>query len=89
MPIPVAEYQEWPFQGFLKRTRIGTETIYNLEFRLPSVSECLNLPIESCDDGSNEEVLATPSTRPKVLFSFQDLDFGVAASGKGQVEAGK
>jgi hypothetical protein len=26
--VPVAEYQEWPFQGFLKRTRIGTETTY-------------------------------------------------------------
>lgn len=32
---PVAEHQEWPFQGFLKRTKIWNETTYNLEFRLP------------------------------------------------------
>jgi hypothetical protein len=39
---PVAEYQEWPFQGFLKRTKIGDKTIYNLEFQLPHVSEHLH-----------------------------------------------
>jgi hypothetical protein len=43
--IPVAEYQEWPFQGFLKRTRIGDDVTYNLEFKLPSISEHLHLPI--------------------------------------------
>jgi hypothetical protein len=43
--LPIAEYQEWPFQGFLKRTRIGNETTYNLEFKLPCVLERLNLPI--------------------------------------------
>jgi hypothetical protein len=31
--VPIAEYQEWPFQGFLKRTKIGNETTYNLEFQ--------------------------------------------------------
>jgi hypothetical protein len=29
---PVAEYQEWPFQGFLKCTKIGNKTTFNLEF---------------------------------------------------------
>jgi hypothetical protein len=29
-----ADYQEYPFQGFLKCVRIGRETTYNLEFRL-------------------------------------------------------
>jgi hypothetical protein len=43
---PVAEYQEWPFQGFLKSTRIGEDVTYNLEFKLPSISEHLHLPID-------------------------------------------
>ena len=43
---PVAEYQEWPLQGFLKRTRIGNQTRYNLEFQLPHVPE-LGLRFES------------------------------------------
>jgi hypothetical protein len=43
--VPVTEYQEWLFQGFLKRTRIGDNIIYNLEFKLPSISEHLYLPI--------------------------------------------
>jgi hypothetical protein len=43
--VPVAKYQEWPFQGFLKRTRIGDDVTYNLEFKLPSISEHLHLPI--------------------------------------------
>jgi hypothetical protein len=43
--VPVAKYQEWPFQGFLKRTRIGDNVTYNLEFKLPSISEHLHLPI--------------------------------------------
>jgi hypothetical protein len=42
-----AEYQEWPFQGFLKRTKIGDKTIYDLEFQLPHVPEQLHLPILS------------------------------------------
>ena len=44
---PVAEYQEWPFQGFLKRTKIGDKTIYDLEFQLPHVLEPLQLLILS------------------------------------------
>jgi len=32
--LPVAKYQEWLFQGFLKRTRIGDDVTYNLEFKL-------------------------------------------------------
>ncbi|KAL5330895.1 hypothetical protein ACEPPN_000420 [Leptodophora sp. 'Broadleaf-Isolate-01'] len=42
----VAEYQEWPFQGFLKRIKIGDDVTYNLEFQLPSTSEQLHLPID-------------------------------------------
>jgi len=43
--VPVAEYQEWPLQGFLKRTKIGDDMMYNLEFKLPSISEHFHLPI--------------------------------------------
>jgi hypothetical protein len=43
--VPFAEYQQWPFQGFLKRTKVGDEVTYNLEFKLPSISERLHLPI--------------------------------------------
>jgi hypothetical protein len=43
----VAEYQEWPFQGFLKRIRIGDDVTYNLEFKLSSISEHFHLPIHS------------------------------------------
>ncbi|KAH6668337.1 hypothetical protein B0J14DRAFT_160406 [Halenospora varia] len=44
---PVAEYREWPVQGFLKRTTIGDQTIYNLEFALPRTSEHFHLSLHS------------------------------------------
>jgi hypothetical protein len=58
--VPIAEYQEWPFQGFLKRTTIGNETTYNLEFKLPRILERLNLPIspEALGIGSSTKTLA-------------------------------
>jgi len=43
--VPAAEYQEWPFQGFFKRTRIGDDVTYNLEFKLPSISQHSHLTI--------------------------------------------
>jgi hypothetical protein len=52
------EYQEWPFQGFLKRTRIGDKaTTYNLEFKLKCILERCNLPIdpEALDISTNSE----------------------------------
>ena len=65
--VPIAEYQEWPFQGFLKRTKIGNETTYNLEFQLPRIPEHLYLPIPSealgigCNMGTSPEVGARHS----------------------------
>jgi hypothetical protein len=55
--ITIAKYQEWPFQGFVKRTKIGNDTTYNLEFKLACISEALNLPInlEVLDICSNME----------------------------------
>jgi len=57
---PFAEYQEWPFQGFLKRTKIGDNVTYNLEFKLPSISERLHLLINltALDICSSKEALA-------------------------------
>lgn len=37
--VPATEYQESPFQGFLKRTRIGSTVLFNLEFHLTHVAE--------------------------------------------------
>jgi hypothetical protein len=56
----VAEYQEWPFQGFLKRTKIGNETTYNLEFQLSYAPEHLHLPVlsEALGIRSNKEMSA-------------------------------
>ncbi|KAH6706213.1 hypothetical protein BKA61DRAFT_492039, partial [Leptodontidium sp. MPI-SDFR-AT-0119] len=40
------EYQEWPLPYYIfKRIRIGDNVTYNLEFKLPSISEYLRLPI--------------------------------------------
>jgi hypothetical protein len=60
----VAEYQEWPFQGFLKRTKIGNETTYNLEFQLPRIPEhlCLLIPSEELSIGSNKGTSAEGGT---------------------------
>jgi hypothetical protein len=51
----IAEYQ-----GFLKRTRIGNKTTYNLEFQLPHIPEHLHLPIlsEALGMRSNKETSA-------------------------------
>jgi hypothetical protein len=62
--VLVTEYWEWPFQGFLKRTRIGDNVMYNLEFKLPSILEHLYLLIDSkaLDICSSKEAPAKAST---------------------------
>jgi len=68
--VPYAEYQEWPFQGFLKRTKIGDDVTYNLEFKLPSISEHLHLPINPAvldinrDAAAHSKIHQAPS-KPK------------------------
>ncbi|PVH69350.1 hypothetical protein DL98DRAFT_360525, partial [Cadophora sp. DSE1049] len=42
-----ANVEEWPFQGFLKRNRLGDVVTYYLEFKLPSISEQFHLPINA------------------------------------------
>ncbi|KAH7374060.1 hypothetical protein BKA64DRAFT_256163 [Cadophora sp. MPI-SDFR-AT-0126] len=46
-PASAVHYQEWPFQGFLKRVRIGDRMTYNLEFSLSHVPEHLSLSLHS------------------------------------------
>jgi hypothetical protein len=62
--VPFAEYQEWPFQGFFKRTRIGDDVTYNLAFKLPTTSEHLHLLInpEALDICSSKEAPAKVPT---------------------------
>jgi hypothetical protein len=57
---PVAEFQEWPFEGFLKRVKIGNKTIYNLEFQLPHVQE--HLHSEALCMRSDKETTAEAAT---------------------------
>ena len=45
--LPATEYQEWPFQGFLKSAIIENEITYNLEFKLPRILEHPNIPVPS------------------------------------------
>jgi hypothetical protein len=44
-PVLAAEYEEWLLRGFLKRTRIEKEMMYNLEFHLTHLPKHLELPI--------------------------------------------
>jgi hypothetical protein len=58
--VPVADYREWPFQDFLKRTKVGDDVRYNLEFKLPSVSEHFHLPINPAAWASITKLLRIP-----------------------------
>jgi hypothetical protein len=59
---PFAEYQEWPFRGYLKRTKIGDKTIYSLEFQLPHVQEHEHLHSEALGMRSDKETAAEAAT---------------------------
>jgi hypothetical protein len=65
--LPAAEYQEWPLHGFLKRTRIGNETTFNLEFHLTHLPDDLELstPFAALGSGFSVET----STRPRISHS--------------------
>jgi len=58
----VAEYQEWPLQGFLKRTKIKRDNIQSWVQ--------LSIPSEALDISSGRELPARPSIgRDAVLYS--------------------
>lgn len=61
--VTVAEYQEWPFQGFLKRTKMGNQMIYNLEFQLPCIQK--HLCSEASDLRSTNETSVEALARHK------------------------
>jgi hypothetical protein len=66
--IPVAQYQERPFRGFLKCTTIGNQTIYNLEFALPLTCEHPHLSLHSEVLGSiSRESSAKPAASHRVV----------------------
>jgi hypothetical protein len=60
--VPAAEYKEWPLHGFLKRTRIGNETMFNLEFHLSHLPEDLGLsaPFEALGSSLGIKTSAQP-----------------------------
>jgi hypothetical protein len=60
--VPVAEYQERPFQGFLKRIIVGDDVTYNLEFKLLSISEHLPIDSKALDISSSKEAPAKVPT---------------------------
>jgi hypothetical protein len=67
--VLAAEYQEWPFQGFLKRIRIGDTVTYNLKFKLLLISEQLHLPVypKALDICSSKKALAKVLTYHKAV----------------------
>ena len=78
----VAEYQEWPFQGFLKRTKMESIATYNLEFQLPYIPEHFNLPISSDTLGNSYQQNTVATTIPpsamacsKVSTAASKVDF--------------
>jgi hypothetical protein len=83
-PALVAEYLEWPFQGSLKRTRIGDDVTYNLEFKLPSISEHLHLPIDpnaldiNDDAAAHSQIHQAPLKPKKSKVSWIEDDIKLA-----------
>ena len=61
--LPAADYQEWPFKGFFKRSRIGEDVTYSLEFRLPSTPDHPYLAANP----SKAAFCSRGNTRPKPL----------------------
>ncbi|KAG0644942.1 hypothetical protein D0Z07_9333 [Hyphodiscus hymeniophilus] len=69
--LPAAEYQEWPFQGFLKCTRVGKETTYNLEFRLPFTYDHPHFPTDSLEVA----FCSRENARPRPLYRTSHSPF--------------
>jgi hypothetical protein len=65
----------------LKRTKVGNETTYNLEFKLPCISEHLNLPIdpEVLDMSTNSERSAEAGI-PHNAVAYSKVHFAAVRS---------
>ncbi|KAJ8063269.1 hypothetical protein OCU04_008500 [Sclerotinia nivalis] len=66
-PATITEYRKWLFQGFLKRTIIGNNTTYTLEFQLQYVPEHFHLLVIAEALGIN--VAAKISTPYNIIHS--------------------
>jgi hypothetical protein len=57
MPNTMAEYQEWPMRGFLKRTTIGDEIRYSIEFSLEQLQGLYDVacPLYATSPSSNRD----------------------------------
>ena len=63
----VTKYQEWPFQGFLKRTTVSNQTICNLEFTLPRTSKNSHLSLHLELLGSRESLAKATASHRVIL----------------------
>jgi len=66
---PGAEYQEWPFQGVLKHTKVENKTTFQLKFQLLYVPECLHFPAlsEALGIHSNKRTSAKAATARNIV----------------------
>ncbi len=76
--VLAAEFQEWAFQGFLKRIRIRDDVTHNLKFKLPLISEHLRLLIDPnvLDINHNAAKQQAPlkPKKSKVLWVEDDIE---------------
>ena len=75
--VPAAEYREWPLQGFLKRTIIGNETTYSLQFNSTHIPEHLELSIlfNALGMGSSRETAVwSPVSHSAVAYNKNNED---------------
>lgn len=65
MPAAGAEYHEWGLEhGCLKRTQIGNEIIFNLEFSLEDLHELFALQVRSLVSGFENVCKASRHSSP-------------------------
>jgi hypothetical protein len=66
--LAYTEYEEWPMQGFFKRTVIGNKTSYSLDFSLEQLQElCASLlPLPTVGHGSKRYHFAKHNSPPNV-----------------------
>jgi len=63
-----AEYREWPMHGFFKRTTIGNETRYSMDFSLEQLQElcAVACPLHATPPISDRYFSAGKANLPKV-----------------------
>jgi hypothetical protein len=63
-----AEYREWPMHGFFKRTTIGNEIRYSMDFSLEQLQGlcAVACPLHATSPSSDRDSSAGPASLPKV-----------------------